>query len=381
MAERVTALILAAGLSSRMQQFKPLLPMGGVTALERIIRTFCEAGVTDVRVVVGHRHEELEPLIKKLGGRPVLNRNYQEGMFSSVTAGLRSLDPEVDAFFVQPVDVPLVRAATIRRLLQVHHQTDSDLLYPCFLDRRGHPPLISGRHAGAIAGWRGEGGLQAVLARWEERAQDVVVADELVLCDMDTPDAYHSLAGRAERLEIPSPAECQALLTLFRVDEQIVRHGQEVARVAVALGERLNQTGGGLDLPLLKAAGLLHDVVRKEPDHVRAGARLLRAAGFGAVADLVASHMDIVFSIREPLSVAAVLFLADKLVNGDQLVFLMERFRPALKRYAAQPEIMGKVRGRQLTAQLIQQRVESALGQPLEEILESVALTSYKHAC
>ena len=181
MAERVTALVLAAGLSSRMQQFKPLLPLGGVTALERIIRTFREAGVSDVRVVVGHRHEVLEPLVEKLGGRPVLNRNYQEGMFSSVIAGIGSLAPEVDAFFVQPVDVPLVRPSTIRSLLQVHHQTHNDLIYPSFLGRRGHPPLIAGRHAQAIAGWRGDGGLQAILARWEESAQNVSVADELVL--------------------------------------------------------------------------------------------------------------------------------------------------------------------------------------------------------
>ena len=381
MAERVTALVLAAGLSSRMQQFKPLLPLGGATALERIIRTFCEAGVTDVRVVVGHRHEELETLIKKLGGRPVLNRNYKEGMFSSVTEGIRSLDPEVDAFFVHPVDVPLVRAATIRQMLQVYHQTNSDLLYPSFHGRRGHPPLISGRHAGAIAGWRGAGGLQAVLARWEESAQDVAVADELVLCDMDTPEAYRTLAGRAERLEIPSPAECRALLMLFGVEERTIRHGQEVARVSVALGERLNRAGCRLDLPLLEAAGLLHDVARKAPDHARAGARLLQAAGFGAVADLVASHMDLDFDCHSRLSAEAVLYLADKLVCGDQLVFLMERFRPALRRYAGQPEIMRKVRNRLVTAQLIQQRVESALGQPLEEILEPAVLTSYNHAC
>jgi len=380
MANKVVAIVLAAGLSSRMKQFKPLLPLGGVSALERVVRTFREAGVTDVRVVIGHRHEELEPVIESLGVRPVLNRRHREGMISSVTAGINTIDPEADAFFVQPVDVSLVRAATIRRLLQVYRQSRADLLYPCFLGRRGHPPLIAGRHAKAIASWGGAGGLRAVLARWEQTALEVAVADDLILCDMDTPDAYQSLAARAERLGIPSQAECRALLTLLGVEEQIIRHGREVARVAAELGERLNRAGFHLDLPLLAAAGLLHDLARHKPDHALAGARLLRELDFGAVADLVASHMDIVFSFQEPINAAAVLFLADKLVNGDQSVSLTERFRVALERYADQPEIIRKVRDRLATAQNIQQRLESLLGHPLVEMLKPVAPAIIKHA-
>ena len=197
MDDRVVAIVLAAGLSSRMKQFKPLLPLGGVTALERVVRTFYEAGVADVRVVIGHRFEELEPVIERRGARPVMNRSYLDGMFSSVVAGIGSLDSQVDAFFVLPVDVPLVRPETIRHLLQVYGQSRADLLYPCFLGRRGHPPLIAGRHAQAIADWEGEGGLRAALARWGATALEVTVADDLVLCDMNTPDAYQSLVARA----------------------------------------------------------------------------------------------------------------------------------------------------------------------------------------
>ena len=380
MADSVAAIILAAGLSSRMKQFKPLLPLGGVSALERIVRTFREAGVTNVRVVIGHHHEELEPVIESLGVRPVLNRRHQEGMFSSVIAGINTLNPEVDAFFIQPVDVPLVRAATICRLLQVYRQSRGDLLYPCFLGRRGHPPLIAGRYARAIARWRGAGGLRTILARWEQTALEVAVADDLVLCDMDTPDAYQSLAARAERLEIPSQTECRALLTIFGVDERIILHGRAVARVAVGLGELLNRAGCRLDLPLLAATGLLHDLARQEPDHAMSGARILREQGFASAARIIASHMDLIVNESRPVCEAEVLYLADKLVCGERKVSLMERFRPALERHTDQPEIIRKVRGRLLTAQIIQQRLESVLGHPLAETPSPASPEPFRHA-
>jgi molybdenum cofactor cytidylyltransferase len=53
--ERIVALILAAGFSSRMETFKPLLPVGGASLIERTIARFLQAGFRDVRVVVGHR--------------------------------------------------------------------------------------------------------------------------------------------------------------------------------------------------------------------------------------------------------------------------------------------------------------------------------------
>ena len=367
MACRVTALILAAGLSSRMKRFKPLLPLGGMTALERIVRTYREAGVENVRVVVGHRHEDLEPALARLGARSVLNPDYREGMFSSVVAGIATLGRETDAFFVHPVDLPLVRTATIIRLVRAYRHSRADLIYPTFLDRRGHPPLISGRHAQAIAGWRGEGGLRNSLDRWEPTAQDVPVIDEMVLRDMDTPDVYHILAERAERLNIPTPDECRALLMLYEVQEEVIRHCSEVARVAVEMGEQLNRAGCRLDLPLLTAAGLLHDLARHEPDHAMSGARILRSHGFPSTASLVASHMDLIVNESRPVREAGILYLADKLVCGDRRVSLQERFGPALERHAESPEIIEKVRGRLRAARIILQRMERVLGHPLAD--------------
>jgi len=370
MSGNVVAIVLAAGFSERMGEFKPLLPLGGVTVLERCVALFRNAGIDDVRVVTGHRGVELEPLLERLGVRIVANPQYREGMFSSVVAGLGTLGAEVDYFFVLPVDVPLVRVATIRRQFELCRQEHADVIYPRFMGKRGHPPLIASRLSREIVVWQGMGGLMAALAQWASAAFDVDVADGNILLDMDTPDDYRFLQEKVERLEIPTPEECRALMeNVLCVPEQIVRHGRAVAQVAVRLGRELNHAGCNLDIPLLAAAGLLHDIAKGEPDHAAAGARILCEYGFGVVAKLVATHMDISISERDEITACEVLYLADKLLRGERLLPLAERFRYKLERYAGDPVILDKVSARLKTAQSIQKRIEFKLGRSLEEVL------------
>ena len=366
----VAAIILAAGLSSRMRRFKPLLSLGDETVIERTCSLFRRAGIHDIRVVTGHRAVELAPLLKMLDVRPVANPNYREGMFSSVTAGVATVGPEAEAFFVLPVDVPLVRSATVRRLVAAFYAGSGDIVYPCFRGERGHPPLIRAGLAEKILLWNGNDGLKGALAQWEQQACDIEVADSHILTDMDTPAEYRLLRKRATSIDIPSEAECRSLLeTVLGVAEPIVRHGQAVARLSVKLGRALNRSGARLDLQLLEAAGLLHDLARNESDHALTGARLLQDQGFGAVAPLVASHMDLVVNESKPVSAAEVLFLADKLVKEDRPVSLEQRFAATMERHAGEPIILKRIVSRQETALTIRKRLEAKLGHSLAQVI------------
>ena len=332
---KVVALILAAGYSSRMGAFKPLLPLAGVSALERAVGLFRAAGVADVRVVTGHRGAELAPLLRRLQARAIANPRYAEGMFSSVAAGLASLEATVDACLVLPVDLPLVRPATVRALLQAFAGAPAELFYPTFAGERGHPPLIAGGLARRLPAWRGPGGLKGALEAWAAGARELAVADAMILHDMDRPADFAALQRRAQRLEIPSRAECRALLALsYGADDPVVRHSEAVAQLAVELGAALNASGAALDLELLEAAGLLHDLARREPDHARVGAERLRALGFAAVAEPVAVHMDLPEPAGPAIGVAEVVFLADKLVQEARRVPLSERFQRVWERFA-----------------------------------------------
>lgn len=190
---RLVGLVVAAGLSSRMEAFKPLLPLGDRTVIERVVESLRGAGVSDIRVVTGHRAESLAPVLASLRVRPVKNAHYQDGMFSSVRAGVETLTAAVDGFFVLPADYPLVRPETIARLAKTFREAGAGLVHPTYEGRRGHPPLISGRHISAILGSDGAGGLRAVLRALDGDAVEVAVDDPGVRLDLDTPEDYRRM--------------------------------------------------------------------------------------------------------------------------------------------------------------------------------------------
>ncbi len=185
-----SALILCAGRSSRMGAFKPLLPLGEETLLERVIRLFREAGIADVTAVLGHRAECAVPVLQRHGVRPALNDRYDEGMLSSVKAGVGTLNRSRRAFFLLPVDIPLVRPETLQALIGAFREGTADICRPCFRGRRGHPPLISSTLIPAIVEFDGPGGLRTFLARYRGSTADVAVEDPGILLDLDRHDDY-----------------------------------------------------------------------------------------------------------------------------------------------------------------------------------------------
>jgi molybdenum cofactor cytidylyltransferase len=189
---RYAAVILAGGLSTRMKQFKPLLPLGDGNVTDHVINIFLKAGV-DVYLVAGYRHDDIVAGIKKRDITVVHNPDYEQGMFSSVQAGVRRLPPVYRAFFILPVDIPLVRPETVRELMRTAGRNPGKIIYPVYRGKRGHPPLIPMELAGDILGWEKGGGLKAVLRPQEKLALEVPVNDSFILRDIDTPEDYAAL--------------------------------------------------------------------------------------------------------------------------------------------------------------------------------------------
>jgi len=206
---RLAALVLAAGYSSRMGQFKPLLSIGRSIAIESAIDCFVAAGIEDVTVVTGYRAAALNSLLANRAVRSVFNARYDEGMFSSIAAGVRSLAPEVEACFVLPGDMPLVLASTIRVLAKAYEESRAAVVYPVYKGRRGHPPLICRRVLEESLTGSGEGGLRALLANYQSEASEVSVLDEGVALDMDTPSELVRVRGLAVRRRA-NLADCAA---------------------------------------------------------------------------------------------------------------------------------------------------------------------------
>lgn len=369
------AIVLAAGLSSRMDRFKPLARLGDSSVLGQVMATLASAGVEQVLVVTGHRAEEVAGVAEAAGARAVHNPGYQKGMFTSVQAGVKGLDPETSGFFLLPVDIPLIRPATVRRLVGVFGKGDADVVHPAFLGRRGHPPLLSAQIFPRIMKSDGNGGLRAVLERFEagnaHRVTDVSVADAGVLQDMDTEQDYVQVCRRWASRSLPSQEECRALLDLVGTPERARLHGRAVARVAVAMGRAVNQGEAqdvSLNLGRIERAGLVHDLAKGHPSHEQEGGRLLAKWGFTDIAAMVAAHRDLAPEPGSPVSEQEVVFLADKVVAGTGLVPLEKRYDLVLERHGADLEAREAILGRKERALVVASRVEAAMGQNLQAV-------------
>ena len=195
MSEKISAIILSAGFSTRMGRFKPLLPLGEETVIERVIGLFRKAGVGDVRVVVGHRMEELIPIVERTNTNVVINPNYSSGMFSSVQAGVNNVPEDSKAFFVHPVDVPMVYPSTIAKIIDQYDAHEGMIIYPCHRGRRGHPPLVPSRFSRAIIRANESGKLNDVLASFKEDSMDLEVEDSNILLGMNHPGDYTAMVS------------------------------------------------------------------------------------------------------------------------------------------------------------------------------------------
>jgi molybdenum cofactor cytidylyltransferase len=186
----LAAVVLAAGRSSRMGAFKPLLPFGAETVIECVLSACVAAEVRRIRVVVGWNARRLIPLLDGRGVPWVKNERFAEGMYRSLQVGVGSLPAGVDAFFVLPGDMPLVRSETLRRLAAEWDPAGSRILYPHFEGKHGHPPLLSGTLIPEILGESPPGGLRELLARHAAEAREIAIEDPGVLLDLDTPEEY-----------------------------------------------------------------------------------------------------------------------------------------------------------------------------------------------
>ena len=186
---RIGAVVAAAGLSSRMGEFKPLLPFDGTTVIGRCIANLRAAGAEEIAVVTGHRAEELRAHLRGSGVTLVHNARCAETqMFDSLCLGLRALSAEVDVILLTPGDVPLVKPETVRALLDA----EGGFVCPVCAGKRGHPVALDARYRDALLGFTGEGGLRGAVAALGIPTAAVEVDDAGMPLDLDTPEDYQT---------------------------------------------------------------------------------------------------------------------------------------------------------------------------------------------
>jgi molybdenum cofactor cytidylyltransferase len=205
----IAAIVLAAGTSSRFGTNKLLLPFGGRTVVAATASAVVRAGERPIVVVTGHQRAEVEAALAGLPVTFVHNSDFLAGeMLSSIKAGLRHVeqhfpasaegDAARDAAMIVLGDLPLIDPALVQRLVVAFEQGCGELLAPRhgLSGRRGHPVLIARKWWPAVhalpPGANVRDLLQAAAQAHPAALAHLVVTDDSILLDVDTPAAYQS---------------------------------------------------------------------------------------------------------------------------------------------------------------------------------------------
>ena len=189
------AIILAAGLSSRMMENKLLLPWtDGRPIICHAVESYVTAGIEAIVVVTGRDADKVSTALASYQLAFAHNPDFATGeILSSVKAGLRTLPNALDATFIQPADMPCISSEVIK---QVAAQHEAGLnVAPVYKGQRGHPVLLNKAYWREMLDLPADAMPRAVIQGAREKLRLVEVDEKGVVMDIDTRAAYERALG------------------------------------------------------------------------------------------------------------------------------------------------------------------------------------------
>ncbi len=200
--KRIAAVVLAAGQSRRMGALNKLTAeVGGKPMLRHAVDAALASAAGPVIVVAGHDPDAVRAA---LGDAPVTvtdNPDYAEGLSTSLRTGIAAaanLDPAVDGALVLLGDMPSVAASDLDRLIAAFDPDEGRAIcVPTYRGKRGNPVLWGRDFFDGMRRLSGDVGAKHLIGENAERVQEVPMASDAVLSDIDTPAAL--AAATAEK--------------------------------------------------------------------------------------------------------------------------------------------------------------------------------------
>jgi molybdenum cofactor cytidylyltransferase len=187
---QTSAVILAGGASRRMGRPKQLLMVNGQPMLLRVVDAVLEAGLSQVIVVLGASAGEIAPALLTRPVVIVTNPGWEEGIASSLRAGVASVDSRSSAAVFVPADMPRLSPAIILAIVSHFQATGKHIVIPTCGGRRSNPVLIARTLFPELIALRGDVGGRAIFAAHGADIAEIEVSDAGILSDLDTPSDY-----------------------------------------------------------------------------------------------------------------------------------------------------------------------------------------------
>lgn len=187
--QRVSAIVLAAGASTRLGRPKQLLPVATHTMIEHVIEAVKAASFDEVIVVLGSSAAQISEHVPA-DCRMVLNPKWQTGVASSIRAGLAAVRPRSAAALFVQADQPHLNCAALDRILYAYYGSSKTIVVPTYQGQRGSPVLFDRSLFPELEALSGDVGGRAVVARFPDRVLQVEMPSAQTFLDIDTPADY-----------------------------------------------------------------------------------------------------------------------------------------------------------------------------------------------
>lgn len=210
----VAAIVLAAGMSRRLKspgsEPKQLLHVKGKPLLEHALENVRRSQVDEIVLVLGFAADAVRRQVATDGIRVVMNPEYEQGMGTSLRAGLPELNAGVKAAFVVLADQPFVRPETLDRMIASHRESAAEITLPLYRGFRGNPVLLDRAVFPELMGLAGDVGCRAIFGSHTQGIHKIEVDDPGILLDIDSFEDFEKLARPGLAAEIASLPELES---------------------------------------------------------------------------------------------------------------------------------------------------------------------------
>ncbi|WP_137044041.1 NTP transferase domain-containing protein [Pseudolabrys sp. FHR47] len=199
--QRIAAIVLAAGRSTRMGALNKMLAEIGGKPLVRIAAEQALASrAKPVIVVTGHQREQVEAALAGLPVRFVHNPDYADGLGTSLRTGIAAVPAEAGGAIVCLGDMPQVDSGLIDKLLAAFDPEKGALIVVPSIDgKRGNPVVWSRRFFNELMSISGDVGARHLIGQYGEVTTEVPLSGEAALTDVDTPESLKAVKAEIER--------------------------------------------------------------------------------------------------------------------------------------------------------------------------------------
>ena len=193
MSTGISAIVLAAGDSSRMGELnKLLLPFNSKTIIETVVDKLEAADVDEVIVVLGFEAQQIRNKLKNRAVQFVDNTGYRNGMTSSIQTGVSTASESSAGYLICLADMPLLTPQDYKRIINEFKLGQKWIVKPTFQGQSGNPIMFSANFKKEILEHKDPDGCRKIVQQFKEFVNTIEFTDDRVLRDIDTPDDYSS---------------------------------------------------------------------------------------------------------------------------------------------------------------------------------------------